>query len=465
MSKHRRVFFAALALSVGSLTASLALAAELPPGPSGAKPDAGLRRYIYAACPDGSQPSSSGRGIVVLDIDAGCAYVKTIVTPALSERCGGAGGGDGVRGIVGHTATKRLWYTFKGHRWGVAVVGCLDLQTEKPLWEIAIDKDEKSQGHRVGSGNPAITPDGKKLYVPPEWGVGQETTVLHAENGGILAFVDTGGNGCGNAIMSSDGKYVYSSQDATRIETATDRIAWREPGGTAVNEREAAASKKRHVRGPAAGHSHYVLDATGQRMFGTYELRSDAAIIYDAASGRILDRLAFPAQSPLAYFGRGGLWHEGSFGPSGDRFWIMSMDNAFGSLPLPGDDLLAHPQVVDTGGTGSMKIVAEWDLAQTPAALVKAIIIRSPGHSHAHALVTREGDLLLTGNGYALDTATGKIKHAWKDKDGKWFQGTKFMQVNFRDGKVDWVGQRHGTGWLYKVPSLSEAKAKEGNRE
>jgi hypothetical protein len=63
---------------------------------------------------------------------------------------------------------------------------------------------------------------------------------------------------------------------------------------------------------------------------------------------------------------------------------------------------------------------------------------------------------LLTGNGYALDTATGKIKHTWQDADGKWFQGTKFMQVNFRGGKVDWVGQRHGTGWLYHVPALSE---------
>jgi hypothetical protein len=36
-----------------------------------------------------------------------------------------------------------------------------------------------------------------------------------------------------------------------------------------------------------------------------------------------------------------------------------------------------------------------------------------------------------------------------------WFQGTKFMQVNFRDSKVDWVGRRHGTGWLYRVPALA----------
>jgi hypothetical protein len=79
--------------------------------------------------------------------------------------------------------------------------------------------------------------------------------------------------------------------------------------------------------------------------------------------------------------------------------------------------------------------------------------------------VTREGDLVLTGDGYALDAATGKHKGTWKDEDGKWFQGTKFMQVNFRDGQVDWVGQRHGTGWLYHVPALSERASEDPKGE
>ena len=130
------------------------------------------------------------------------------------------------------------------------------------------------------------------------------------------------------------------------------------------------------------------------------------------------------------------------------------MEGYFKADPPPG--LFQHPQVVDNPGPGSIKWVSEWDITTDPPSLVRMIATRSNGHSHAHALVTREGDLLLTGNGYALDTATGKIKHTWQDADGKWFQGTKFMQVNFRGGKVDWVGQRHGTGWLYHVPALSE---------
>jgi hypothetical protein len=405
-----------------------------------------LRRYIYAACPDGSQPigpKDLDQGIIVLDIDAGCKYVKTLTTPAFAEAVHGAAGGRGVRGLCGHTATKRLYYTFKGHPMGVAIVGCIDLETEKLVWEFDLAKDDKARDHRVGAGQPAITPDGKKLYVPPEWGVGVETTVLNAEDGRILAFVNTGGNGCGNAVMSPDGKHVYASAHATRIDTATDQIAWGAPSG-------------KSPRGPAARHSHYMMDATGGRIFGTYEVSIGiAAVVYAADTGEILDRLSPPDSGPLAFFRACGLGHEASFTPSGDRLWIQAMEF---KNPEPPADLLSHPHVVDTGGRGPIKWVTEWDVSKIPAVLLKAVATRSPGHSHAHALVTREGDLVLTGNGYALDVATGRLKATWQDKQGRWFQCTKFAQVNVRDGKIDWVGQRHGTGWLYRTPSLSESR-------
>jgi hypothetical protein len=481
MHKHRYILPAALVLVVVSLSASAAPAAEPACETAGAKADAGLRRYIYSLHPDGSQGGGpkSKDGIVVLDIDNGCSYVRRIPLPCLAEKYGG----HGARGIVGHTATRRLYYTFmltnaktNPTGKGAPVVGCLDLERDRVLWEVYLRNLPEAKGHDVGAGNPAVTHDGKKLYIPPEWTGGNETTVLDASDGKLIAFVPTGGNGCGNAILSPDGKFVYASKDATRINTATDQIEWNVP---APGASPAKWKGNRPPQGPCPGHSHYMIDATGERMFGTYECQGEAAIVYSTRTGEILDRLSPPQSGPLDFFWKhwrtsdhpmrkfGSMSHEGSFTPSGTRFWVQSMEH----LPAPPDAVWAHVVQVDaTGGNASGSLfrgcaninwVTEWDVSRAPAALVKVIATRSPGHSHAHALVTREGDLVLTGDGYALDTGTGKHKATWKDEDGKWFQGTKFMQVNFRDGKPDWVGQRHGTGWLYHVPSLSEAGAKE----
>jgi hypothetical protein len=179
-------------------------------------------------------------------------------------------------------------------------------------------------------------------------------------------------------------------------------------------------------------------------------------VICSTSDGKVLAVPRVPHAPPLDYF-MGPLSHEGSFTPCGRRFWTQAMAEYFKSEPP--SELFQHPQVVDNPGHGSVKWVNDWDITADPPSLVRMIATRSGGHSHAHALVTREGDLLLTGNGYALDTETGEVKHTWQNKDGKWFQGTKFMQVNLRDGKVDWVGQRHGTGWLYRVPALSDGSA------
>jgi hypothetical protein len=458
------MFCVALALVVAGLAASLVPAAEPPPaGPPGAKPDGGLRRYIYSLHPDGSQDDGGAKGtpkkdgIIVLDIDNGCSYVRRIALPCLAEKHGGHGG----RGIVGHTRTKRLYYTFMlyksktdaadngpgGVRWqdgsNVPVVGCLDVENDKVLWEVYLRDLPETKGHDVGAGQAAITPDGKKLYVPPEWTGGTETTVLDAASGRVLAIIPTGKTGCGNAVMSPDGKHVYVSGGTVKTDTATDQIVRLPSGAKGLCKSD-----------------HFMIDATGKRLFQTYNVPElDAeAIVYCTATGEILERIVCPKTGPLAALREAKSLrhkgHEGSFAPGGKRFWLQTMDSK-----APPADLLSQFPLVDSAGRGSIKWVTEWDVSQTPALLVKAIATFSPGHSHAHALITREGDLLLTGNGYALDTKTGKVNHAWKDKDGKWFQGTKFMQVNFRDGQVDWVGQRHGAGWLYHVPALSERGA------
>ena len=471
--KRHSIARAVVAPLLWCAAANLVFPADAPP--SAPKAQQGLQRYIYAALPDGSQHCIGGtrgkepeiQGIVVLDIDDGCRYIKTITTPAFAEfRAGFLGEAPGhpglvlpfqggIRGICGHTGTRRLWYTFKGHPWGsrdkayrdcAGVLGCLDVETGKPLWEVTLflDEDEKSPKHRVGCGELAVTPDGKKLYVTNE-NPGSVSTVWDAATGRLLATLPTGSGGvCGNAIMSPDGKVVYIGHGAQKVDTATDKIV----------------APKNWCESPGAG-AHFSLDATGKRLYATWDVvgRDCSCLVFSTETGKVLDRFVPPETGPLSRSSfKGGLsrTHEGSFTPGGDRFWLCDMGGS-----IPRDLVSQFPrlfQVADGAGEGRRggKLMTEWDVSKTPATLVRAIEVRSPGHCHAHALVTREGDLLLTGNGYALDVATGEVKGIWKDENGKWFQCTKFLQVNFRDGKVDWVGQRHGAGWLYDVPALSE---------
>jgi hypothetical protein len=503
MCKHRQALFAALALAAGSLAAALASAgAEESSAPSRAKPDARLRRYIYVLNPDGSHVAREGwpggpkeDGIVVLDIDNGCSYVRRIPLPCLA----GAYGGHGGRGIAGHTGAKRLFYTFMlinertlrqkeqppaggadaQKRFAPTslpgashpVIGCVDVETDRVLWEVYpnewAEAKAKAQGANpkgpFGAGNPAVTLDGKKLYVPPEWTGGYVTLALDAETGKLLAVVPTGGTGCGNAIMSPDGKFCYASGHWSKIDTATDKLV---EYSTVMDAGTGEPVRRRKS-------SHFIIDASGQRMYLTHDGAKGtggcgvAAVVCSTETGAVLHEVAMPETGGFEFFRGKIVSHEGSFTPCGKRFWTQGME-WHGGAPILGNPLVVDnpvewrqgvPILVDHPAPGSIKWVGEWDLTTDPPTLRKYIATRSPGHCHAHVLVTREGDLVLTGNGYALDTATGKIKHAWKDKDGKWFQGTKFMQVNFRDGQVDWVGQRHGTGWLYKVPALSERGA------
>jgi hypothetical protein len=438
--------------------ASLAFAADAPP--SAPRAQQGLRRYIYSLHPDGSQGAGAGEGqrtrgenfypdgkpkdlldgLVVLDIDNGCSFVKRIPLPCLA----GTYGGYGARGIAGHTATKRIYYTFmlayaKVGPKNRTIVGCVDVETDKVLWEALPGS--------VGAGNPVVSLDGRKLYVSNQTG---PALVLNTADGSLLKTIKNA-KSSHNAHRSPDGRYVYMGGDSTgtKIDTTTDEVVGTFPGL----------------------HWHFVVDRTGKWLYATWkgamgpdpsqaEMTATgtsfcAAKVYDAQTGQWRHSLRLPLlPGPRNDFPN--MSHEGSFNPGGTRFWTQPCGG--GVRGLTKDDDRCVDLGVATARKGGWNVLTEWDITRDPPCVVKFVTCRSDPHSHGHALVSREGDLVFTGNGLAIDTKTYELKGTWKDAQGRWFQGTKFMQVNFRDGKVDWVGQRHGVGWLYDVPALSEGK-------
>src|SRR5688572_8887858 len=106
----------------------------------------GDAHLLYVATPDAAQPGGSGAGVLVFDIEGGHRFVRRIEVPSFQE---------GIRGFCAVATTHRAYYTTTSH-----LLGCLDLQSDKVLWEKRYD---------AGCDRAAITPDGAKLYVPTGW--------------------------------------------------------------------------------------------------------------------------------------------------------------------------------------------------------------------------------------------------------------------------------------------------------
>ncbi|MEO7412083.1 MAG: hypothetical protein ABIZ81_01895 [Opitutaceae bacterium] len=160
-----------------------------------------LKRYLYLGFPDGSQApvAPHAPGIAVYDIDDGHKLVRFIPVPEFIQ-----GGGNGVnarplglRGLCVSLANHAAYYTAEN-----GLVGCLDLETEKVVWEKHLPE---------GADRADVTLDGKKLYVPTGYwdrGVGGGMLVVDALNGNVLKRLGGLGPGSHNSFVTLDGKHV-----------------------------------------------------------------------------------------------------------------------------------------------------------------------------------------------------------------------------------------------------------------
>jgi hypothetical protein len=159
------------------------------------------RRLLYVATPGiRNYLEFGGAGILVFDIDKEHTFVKRIETPASKVEKP-----ENIKGICACAATRKLYFTT------LTKLYCLDLVTEKPLWERA------PQG---GTDRMAITPNGMWLYVPSlekdHW------NVVFGANGDLVARIIPN-SGSHNTVASLDGKNAYlaglKSPELTVVET------------------------------------------------------------------------------------------------------------------------------------------------------------------------------------------------------------------------------------------------------
>jgi DNA-binding beta-propeller fold protein YncE len=145
------------------------------------------RHYLYVAAPGvRNYVELGGAGVLVFDMDNGHKFVKRIATPAsMKEKP------ENIKGICACAATRKLYFST------LTRLYCLDLVTEKTLWE---------KEYEGGCDRMSITPDGKLIYLPSlekdHWHV-----VAGATGDIVSKFVPK--SGAHNTIVSLDGTRAY----------------------------------------------------------------------------------------------------------------------------------------------------------------------------------------------------------------------------------------------------------------
>ena len=214
-----------VALVVGAAVGGLAVWKKLDepdPPPVTAETVYGLREL-----PDGSYSFVIVDGeIRVYDIDRGHVLVKKVAIPDRYVM-------SGIRGVAAHAPSRRLYVSFWGdgipERRGYLLA--YDLERDVVEWRRAYEPSIDSL---------AVTPDGRKLYMP----CGEERSncdhwfVLDAATGDELGRIPMH-VGTHNTVVSQDGRHAYlASLKHDRlavVDTESDRIIrWIGPFGDSI---------------------------------------------------------------------------------------------------------------------------------------------------------------------------------------------------------------------------------------
>jgi hypothetical protein len=171
-----------------------------------AEPVTGERHLLYVAEPGiRDDVALGGAGILVFDRDHDFAFVRRIETPASRKDHP-----ENMKGICASAVTRKLYFSTPTRLY------CVDLITEKTLWEKALPG---------GCDRMALTPDGKLLYVPsfegPHW------NVVDADTGDVITKIELK-SGSHNTVCSLDGTRAYlaglKSPILRVVDTKTQKV-------------------------------------------------------------------------------------------------------------------------------------------------------------------------------------------------------------------------------------------------
>jgi DNA-binding beta-propeller fold protein YncE len=159
-------------------------------------------RLLYVAEPGvRNYLEYGGHGLLVFDIDHGHRFLRRIKTAGIDPKTGQP---ENVKGVCASGRTGRIYVST------IRTLSCLDLRTEKILWE---------KEYEGGCDRMSIAPDGKVIYLPSfekdHW------HVVDASDGRVLAKIEPR-SGAHNTVYGRDGRFAYLAGLRSPILTIAD---------------------------------------------------------------------------------------------------------------------------------------------------------------------------------------------------------------------------------------------------
>jgi DNA-binding beta-propeller fold protein YncE len=336
------------------------------------------QRYLYVAAPGiRNLLEFGGAGILIFDMDKGHAFVKRIETPESKLEKP-----DNVKGICACAATKRLYFTT------TKKLFCIDLVTEKTLWEKALPQ---------GCDRMSITPDGKALYVPSFekdiW------NVVDGATGDVIATIEPK-SGAHNTVVGLDGSKMYLAGLKSPLLAIAD-----------TKEHKAAATC-----GPfSASIRPFTVNAAQTLCFvNVNELLGYE--IGDLKSGKKLHRVEVEGYKKGPVKRHGCPSHGIGLTPDEKEIWLC---DAFNSR------------------------LHVFDVTELPGKQKESIALREqPGW----VTFSLDGKWAYPSTGEVIDTKSKKIVTALKDEKGREVHSEKMIEIHFKDGTPVRNGDQFGVG-------------------
>lgn len=345
---------------------------------SAGEPKAKERHYLYVVAPGvRNYVELGGAGILVFDMDNGHKFVKRIATPASKEVKP-----ENIKGVCANALTKKLYFTT------LRKLYCVDLATEKTLWEKTLPG---------GCDRMSITPDGKVLYVPslegPIW------NVVDGATGDIIVTIKNDSK-AHNTVCGLDGKRMYLAGLGSNLldvaDTTTHKVIQQVgPFGAAIR--------------PFTVNAAQTLAFCNVNGLLGFE-------IADLKTGKLLHRVQVEGFKQGAVKRHGCPSHGVGLTPDEKEIWVCDAANS-------------HVHVFD-GTVMPPKQVASVKLREQPGWVTFSL----------------DGKFAYPSTGEVIEVKSRKILAALTDEEGREVHSEKVVEVVLIDGVVARVGDQFGLG-------------------
>ena len=358
---------------------AIALGAFLFFGSLLASAESNVDRFLYVACPGlRNYMEYGGHGLLVFDIDDDYRFVKRIPLGGLDEK----GRPLNVKGVCASAATGRIYIAT------LRTMMCVDLVTEKLLWERSYDG---------GCDRPAISPDGTTIYLPSlekdHW------HVVDGENGDVIKRIDIQA-GAHNTIYGLDGKEAY---------LAGLRSPWLRVADTTIHNIALEVGPFSDMIRPFTVNRAQTLAFVNVNNLLGFE-------IGDLKTGRMLHRVEVQGFDIGPVTRHGCSSHGIGMTPDESEIWVSD---------------------------GFNRRLHIFDATVMPPKQIGNVFLRDePGW----VTFRLDGKHAWASTGDIIDVATREIIGALEDETGRMVMNEKMVEIHFKDGKPIRTGDQFGLG-------------------